>query len=449
MLPVELIKSLEEIKELDIAAFKEVHASGNQVTSIRLNPAKNKFPIADEQQVPWCEHGYYLASRPSFTLNPIFHAGAFYVQEASSMFLWHILNQTIPGSDFSGLKVLDLCAAPGGKSTLLASYFSNALIVSNEVIKSRASILVENITKWGSDNVIVTNNNPAHFKELEHFFDVILIDAPCSGSGLFRKDVDAISEWSEKNVQLCSERQEKIIADIFPCLKENGLLIYSTCSYSKDENEVIVDKLVSEYQFQSIPIPLNKEWNIVETVSDKAAAFGYRFYPHLLQGEGFFIAALRKQSGANTGNYSTQKLIRPSKLEQQAVENFLQATKEYFYFKQGDSVKLLETDYASSLEIIAKHLYIKKAGVEIGIAKGKDIIPHHELAVSTLPLAHFQTVELTKDEALLFLKRKDLMIEAKPGWTLMAHCGLPLGWAKVLPNRLNNYYPTAWRILKD
>jgi 16S rRNA C967 or C1407 C5-methylase (RsmB/RsmF family)/NOL1/NOP2/fmu family ribosome biogenesis protein len=449
VLPLELIKSLEEIKELDIAAFKEVHASGNQVTSIRLNPAKNKFPIADEQPVPWCEHGYYLATRPSFTLNPIFHAGAFYVQEASSMFLWHILKQTISGPNFSGLKVLDLCAAPGGKSTLLASYFSNALIVSNEVIKSRASILVENITKWGSNNVIVTNNNPVHFKELEHFFDVILIDAPCSGSGLFRKDVDAISEWSEKNVQLCSERQEKIIADIFPCLKENGLLIYSTCSYSKEENEVIIDKLVCEYQFQSIPIPVNKEWNIVETVSDKEAAYGYRFYPHSLQGEGFFIAALRKQSGATIGNYSTQKLIRPSKLEQQNAEGFLNVNKPYYFFKQGDAIKLLETAFVSNLEIIAKHLYIKKAGIEIGIAKGKDIIPHHELAVSTLPLTHFHSVELTKEDALLFLKRKDFTIDSKQGWTLITHCGLPLGWAKVLPNRLNNYYPTAWRILKD
>jgi NOL1/NOP2/fmu family ribosome biogenesis protein len=364
------------------------------------------------------------------------------------MFLWEALTQTI-GSETTGLKVLDLCAAPGGKSTLLASYFSDGLVVSNEVIKTRASILVENMTKWGSSNVVVTNNDPAHFSALTNYFDVIVVDAPCSGSGLFRKDPGAIEEWSENNVRLCSQRQERIVADILPCLKQGGTLLYSTCSYSKAEDEDLLDELMTHHSLESVRITIQDSWGIVETQSESNAAYGYRFYPYLTKGEGFFVAAFTKQEGGATGYYSEQKLSLPNKTEQEAINNFMPLPNTYSFFKQGEAIKTIPTAIFPDLQVLAKQLYIKKAGTEIGTIKGKDVIPNHELAMSHLPISHVNKLELNALEAIQYLKRQDLFIESKTGWNLVTHCGLPLGWAKVLPNRMNNYYPQSWRILKD
>src|SRR6478609_4586581 len=294
--PQPLLESLAHVTGFDKKAFEEVHASGEQVVSLRLNPEKSMAngQWSMDEQVPWCAPGRYISKRPSFTLDPLFHAGAYYVQEASSMFIWQAVKQLV-GTD-TQKKVLDLCAAPGGKSTLLASYFTDGLVVANEVIKSRASILVENITKWGSDHVIVTNNDPSHFQSLPGYFDLMVIDAPCSGSGLFRKDPDAINEWSIDNVQLCSQRQQRILADILPALKEDGLLIYSTCSYSVEEDEAIADWLVDEMNMESREIAVDSAWGIVETRSAIQQAYGYRFYPNKLKGEGFFIAAFQKKN---------------------------------------------------------------------------------------------------------------------------------------------------------
>lgn len=294
-IPGKLVASLQGIKGFDKTSFIEVHNTGQQVTSIRINPKKlpqdqkNDYSsqviphlaINNRQKVSWSTHGYYLSERPSFTLDPFFHAGAYYVQEASGMFLEQAIRQTIDLS--RSIKVLDLCAAPGGKSTLIESLISDkSLLVSNEVIKSRASVLEENITKWGAQNAIVTNNDPVSFKWLDNYFDVIVVDAPCSGSGLFRKDAKAIDEWSEDNVQLCSQRQQRILADVYPALKKDGILIYSTCSYSSEENECISDWLLDSFAVASVQLSVRNDQgaeygNIIETISSKHAAFGYRF----------------------------------------------------------------------------------------------------------------------------------------------------------------------------
>jgi 16S rRNA C967 or C1407 C5-methylase (RsmB/RsmF family)/NOL1/NOP2/fmu family ribosome biogenesis protein len=450
-LPSALLTSLQGIKGFNQAAFEAIHTSGEQVTSIRINPLKivdGQWSKVDSKPISWCPYGYYLPERPFFTFDPTFHAGAYYVQEASSMFLWQILTQAI-GTNTNGLKVLDLCAAPGGKSTLLASYFKDGLVVSNDVIKSRANILVENITKWGYDNVVVTNNDPSHFKMLENYFDVIVIDAPCSGSGLFRRDNDAINEWSENNVALCSQRQQRILADVLPALKQGGLLIYSTCSYSKQEDEDIVDWLIEEQQLSTVNCQPSTNEGIIETQSDKHQGFGYRFYPYLTKGEGFFAAAFTKNNGGLFGNYKEQTLAKPSKQEEQMVVDFIGQKSDYSFFKQAEAIRLLPTKWWLDLQILAKCLYIKKAGIEIGTIKGKDVIPHHELAVSILDLPQINTVELTEEEALQYLRRKDLTVQTTKGWCAPTHCGLRLGWMKVLPNRINNYYPQEWRILKE
>ncbi len=308
-IPEKLLQSLAGIKGFNKETFEQIHQSGEQVTSVRFNPKKvssmvngewsinnniQHSPLAIHQKIPWSSQGYYLKERPSFTFDPSFHAGSYYVQEASSMFLEEVLKQT---TDLTKpLRVLDLCAAPGGKSTLIQSLISiESLLVSNEVIKSRANILEENIIKWGATNVVITNNDPKDFSRVENYFDVIVIDAPCSGSGLFRKEPEAINEWSEENVNLCNQRQQRIIADVWNSLKQDGILIYSTCSFSQKEDEDILDWIGDEFSVDSLQLAINKDWNIVETNSSKKNYFGYRFYPDKLKGEGFFIAALQKK----------------------------------------------------------------------------------------------------------------------------------------------------------
>ncbi len=448
-LPPVFLTSLNGVKGFNEADFIDVHTSGEQITSIRLNPLKtnNQQPATSNEKIPWCPYGYYLPERPFFTFDPTFHAGAYYVQEASSMFLWQVLEQTI-GAKTEGLKVLDLCAAPGGKSTLLASYFKDGLVVSNDVIKSRANTLVENITKWGYDNVVVTNNDSSHFKVLENYFDVIVVDAPCSGSGLFRKDKEAINEWSENNVALCNYRQQRITADVLPSLKQGGLLIYSTCSYSKQEDEDILDWLVEEQQLESCKLMVEGT-SIIETQSDKHQAYGYRFYPYLIKGEGFFISAFTKKDGSLIGNYKEQQLIILSKIEAQMASDFIGLINAHIFFKQKEAIRLLPQQWWQDVQILAKHLYIKKAGIEVGTIKGKDVIPHHELAVSILNLPAVTTIQLSEMQARQYLRRKDISIEADKGWAAVTYCGLRLGWIKVLPNRINNYYPQEWRILKE
>jgi 16S rRNA C967 or C1407 C5-methylase (RsmB/RsmF family) len=247
-------------------SFIQAHQIDDAPTSIRLNPFKPSAAKTGEQ-VPWSADGFYLNARPSFTFDPLFHAGCYYVQEASSMFIDHIFKHIRLNTD-DNIKVLDLCAAPGGKSTLLNSAINaDDLLVANEIIKTRVPVLTDNLSRWGQANVIVSNNDPKDIGRLKSFFDVILVDAPCSGSGMFRKDPQAMNEWSENNVELCHQRQERILADILPALKEDGYLIYSTCSYSHQENEDILDWLCLEFDLESVRIPIYKEWGIVETQS--------------------------------------------------------------------------------------------------------------------------------------------------------------------------------------
>ena len=451
-LPQSLLQSLEQVKGFSRKAFEEVHASGEQLTSIRLNALKKSMVHGpwsiDHITVPWCPGAYYLSQRPSFTLDPSFHAGAYYVQEASSMFLWYVLKEVV-GSDTKKI-VLDLCAAPGGKTTLLASYFTDGLVIANEVIKSRAAVLVENITKWGSDHVIITNNDPSHFQSLSGYFDVMVIDAPCSGSGLFRKDPDAVTEWSEDNVQLCSQRQQRILADVLPALKEDGILIYSTCSYSMEEDEAIGDWLVTEMSMENKKLDVPDEWGIIETNSPIQNTFSYRFYPDKVKGEGFFIAVFQKKTSTDHSRFKEQALTMPSKREVLQVNTFITIPESLILFKQSESIRAIQKEWFTNLQVMAKCLYIKKAGIEIGTIKGKDVIPSHELALSLLVRGVFKPIELTMEQALQYLRRKELVLSDAPkGWNLVSYGGLPLGWIKVLPNRINNYYPAEWRILKE
>ncbi|MCW3106760.1 MAG: methyltransferase [Segetibacter sp.] len=451
VLPQSLIDSLTGLPGFDKDTFINVHQNASQVTSIRVNPLKptpaiNDLPV--ERNVPWCETGRYLSERPSFTLDPVFHGGAYYVQEASSMFLDHVVKE-IYKNETAPPRVLDLCAAPGGKSTLLATALPGSFIVSNEVIKTRVGVLAENISKWGSDHVIVTNNDPKDFKRLPGYFDLMVVDAPCSGSGLFRKDTNAIDEWSEANVEMCSLRQRRILTDTIGSLKENGYLIYSTCSYSIQEDEAICDWIVDEFDLQPVKIPVDLSWGIVEAISSKHAAPGYRFYPDKVQGEGFFIACFKQTNAVDNFYGYHNKVAVAAKQIQSIVEPFLKNPRDYLISDQKEIVIASLKKWEEEIATISKTLNVRKSGVAIGTVKGKDLIPHHELALSYLLAADIPYVHLEKGDALKYLRRQDLSLDIeKKGWTIFRYGDINLGWVKVLPNRVNNYYPTNWRILK-
>jgi 16S rRNA C967 or C1407 C5-methylase (RsmB/RsmF family)/NOL1/NOP2/fmu family ribosome biogenesis protein len=463
-LPKEFMASLRGIEGFDAAAFEQMHAGGTQPVSIRLNPMKpapadrmvqmdqqGDVPALAKRKVPWSSLGYYLEERPSFTFDPLFHAGVYYVQEASGMFLEQVLRQTVDLS--RPLKVLDLCAAPGGKSTLIQSLISgDSLLVSNEVIRSRAAILEENIVKWGVANVVITHNDPRDFQRMENYFDVLVVDAPCSGSGLFRREPEAIEEWSMDNVHLCSQRQQRILADCWVALKRGGVLIYCTCSYSKEEDEDILDWLMEQRQASSCKLQIREDWQIVETVS-KRGGYGYRFYPDKLEGEGFFIAAVTKNDGgefAHPRSSSRKSLIgKLTRKEEQLVKIWTREELPLQFIQHDEHINALPEHLGVELPFLQACCYLKKAGVMAGKLAGEDFIPEHELALSTLIAPGLPAVELSKEQAIQYLRKEAVVVDSgQRGWSLTRYQGYNLGWMKILPNRVNNYYPAAWRILK-
>lgn len=442
-LPLPLLDSLSDVKSFDKEAFERIHASGEQVTSIRINPSRQSKIQNLQSKIPWTDFGYYLESRPSFTFDPLFHAGCYYVQEASSMFLEQALKQTVDLS--RPLKVLDLCAAPGGKSTHIQSLLSkDSLLVSNEVIRSRANILKDNIIKWGSENVVVTNNDPKDFSKLENYFDVIVIDAPCSGSGLFRKDPVAIREWSENNVQLCSQRQQRILADVYPALKKGGILVYSTCSYSPQEDEDIVDWFAKEFPIDYSALTIHPDWGIADTGN------GYRFWPHKLKGEGFFLACFLKKEGETTSVVKSRK--QPdllTKNEEVLMKKWIHTEAKYFV-RHVDTVYAWPQEQVHDLSFLLENFKVLYSGILAGEIMRDKLIPAHALAMSRLVVPSIGRIELSKELAIEYLQRKNITLEERTtGWQLVHFRGHPLGWVNVLPNRVNNYYPRELRILKD
>ncbi len=430
-----------------------MHQSPERVTSIRLQQQKISgisavFPQLDTTPVPWTSGGYYLSSRPSFTFDPLFHAGTYYVQEASSMFLEEAIRQTTDTG--APIRALDLCAAPGGKSTLIqGAIHPDSVLVANEVIKTRAALLADNITKWGAANVVVTNNDPRDFTRLPAYFDLMIVDAPCSGSGLFRRDPEAVEEWSQDNVILCSQRQQRILADALPALKPGGVLIYSTCSYAVEEDEEIMDWLMEHFEMENIPLQLRPEWHIVETASVGHKAMGYRFYPDQVRGEGFFIACFRKLGGPAQPPKIKAGFSSLPRKEAELVRPWLQNAEEMALMAHKGEAMALSIPLAKEIALIQKQLYIRKAGVKAGQLTPRELVPDHQLAVSTCIADNLPAAELSLEQALRYLRKEEFTPEgAAKGWNLMRFNGKNLGWAKVLPNRINNYYPKELRILK-
>lgn len=395
-----------------------------------------------ESAVPWCKEGLYLKTRPAFTFDPLFHAGCYYVQEASSMYVSQILKSYLPETP---VIALDMCAAPGGKSTLTISNLpEGSLLVANEVMRQRAQVLSENITKWGASNTIVTSNYAEDFASLGETFDLIICDAPCSGEGMFRKDENAINDWSLENVEICWRRQRDILQNLWDCLKPGGLLIYSTCTFNSLEDEENVDWIVNELGGILLPLNDNPEWEIKNG----------HFFPHLIKGEGFFIAPIRKENkNEDSDSQSNSKkkkkkdnTQKPSPIPKE-IKNWILRAEDFAFFTQNDVFTALPKEHFEFYSRIINVLKVISAGVEIATLKGKQLQPCHSLAMSEeLNPSSFPCIELTLEQAIAYLRTEAIQVEAPKGYILLTYKNHPIGFGKNIGNRVNNLYPSEWRI---
>ncbi len=446
MLPEEFVKRIKSQHYIDsMILLKSLESQAPP--SIRLNRQKwNRVP-AGSTPVKWCDSGFYLSDRPEFTYDPLFHAGCYYSQEASGMFLGTIYEQLF--NDVKNIRVLDLCGAPGGKSTHLASLISqNGFLVTNDVIRSRASTLAENITKWGLSNTIVTQSDPSEFGKIPGFFDLILVDAPCSGEGMFPDQV-ALREWSADNAYFCSVRQKRILKDVWPALKSGGFMIYSTCTFNPDENEKNILWLSDNMECKSERIDIKDPDGITEIKNN--GIYGYGFYPGKIRGGGFFITVIRKTADEK----NKIRMLAPwqhkkiTAHERKTAEGWTSFPGERLY-KSGQSILAIPCSY-NDLSLLSGTLRIIRAGTEIFTAKGTDHQPSHELAMSVcLKKESFPSADLNLQQSLQYLGRGRFYAgDILKGWNLVSYEGIPLGFVNNVGNRVNNYYPVGWRIRKD
>ncbi len=405
--------------------------------SIRLNPLKPAYVAG--LPVPWCTNGRYLPTRPSFTLDPLLHAGAYYVQEASSMLLEQAFLRT--GLQDRDCLALDLCAAPGGKSTHLAALLTKgSLLVCNEVVPARQGPLMENIWKHGRANTVVTGSASATFAALENSFDLVLVDAPCSGEGMFRKDPFARQQWSERLVTNCSRTQHDILRHAWATIRPGGWLVYSTCTWERSENEEQVLDLVRSGA-ELVPVTMEKEWGVVRTDA------GYRCYPHRVTGEGFFITLLRKPGTLQDHQHDEQLAQMPTE-----VAPWLRDSDAFAPREQHGMLYASPARWASTMTLLCQTLRVLSPGIPVAERKGESWRPHAALALNELlaPDA-FPAVDLDREQALTYLRGETALpmgsnADSNRGVRLVRHAGQSLGWMHAAGDRWNNGWPKPWRI---
>ena len=426
-------------------------------TSVRLNPRKMQSIEWEATPIAWSEHGYSLSERPAFTLDAKFHAGAYYVQEASSQFAGYIFSQAAGGKEqCAGLRVLDVCAAPGGKSTHYATLVGDeGLVVANEINRSRAAVLADNARKWGLGNMVVTCNDSAHVADFEQWFDVVAVDAPCSGEGMFRKSDEAGEQWSEANVRMCAERQWEIVQNAYAALKEGGLLIYSTCTFNREEDEELVERICKEWgeEMEAVPtIEVGKEWGVV--VGEVGVFQTFRFFPHRVKGEGMFMAVARKRglgsSRRRTPKARREVLTAVDKRSAQELERWLLGPEKMRFFGAGDTLYACRAEHFDEIKALSSRLAVIYSGVAMGQIFKNRLKPDGALAFYVgLNRDAVPQCEVSHEVALQFLRKQDM--EAEPfeeGVNLVTCEGHPLGFVKRVGGRVNNMYPNSLRILK-
>lgn len=470
-LPADFIDQMQQLLGEDEAQkLCHVLTQTPSCTSVRLNASKyfqqhqqaeaaraessSQTPnLSFDKVVPWCAEAYYLHERPRFTFDPRLHAGAYYVQEAASMFIAQAYARI--AQDFQPQRLLDLCAAPGGKSTLWRSLLPDeALLVANEIVKQRAQILAENLSKWGHPDTICTCAAAQDFADLQGFFDVVAADVPCSGEGMFRKDENARSEWSRTAVLNCAQRQRDIIGNIWDCLREGGYLVYSTCTFNREENEDNVEFICRELGAELVPIPTVEEWQIKGDCTQQNLAV-YRFFPHHSEGEGLFLALLRKTTPSAAPRKPKRNKDKGTNIAPAVAKNlltWLKTPESFTLLQEQDQYIALRKTLSEDMQRIAQQVSCLSRGVALATEKGKKLIPQHALALSTeLSETAFPRIALSHEQAIAYLRRESLTLppDTPRGYIVLCYEGLPLGFANNLGTRANNLYPEAWRIRKQ
>ena len=445
-LSADFIAQMRAILPDEADALLDAITSTEPSVAIRVNPLKAPAHAASAlRRVPWCDAGRYLAEREPFTFDVDFQSGRYYVQDASSMFIHHVLRHLVK----EPVRYLDLCAAPGGKTTTAISALpQGSMVVANEIVNARARVLCENLQKWGAPRCVVTCNAPHHFGRLSHFFDVVAADVPCSGEGMMRKDEQARRQWSPTLVKQCADLQRSIIADVWDALRPGGLLIYSTCTYNTLENEQMLAWMVHEYGAEPVAVPVPEQWHIHPAIEGNLPC--YRFMPHRTEGEGLFMAVLRKpEAPLKEVRLKKAKATKAKPLPVPKDVRFRLKDADHFDFSVvNDEVVAVPADMAPIMPAFAD-LNVMHMGVNVGAIKGKNCVPSHSLALSSaLNPAAFPTCEVDYLAAMAFLRGEALSLPQAPrGYVLLTYHSQPIGFVNNLGNRANNLYPKAWRVL--
>ena len=449
MFPQDFISSMEQ--RMGAEECRRLLDALNQepTTSIRFNP----FKVAERPEgcaVPWNRYGFYLDERPLFTLDPLMHGGMYYVQEASSMFVEELYRQVF--GDREDVRVLDLCAAPGGKTTLYSTLVGvDGMVLANEPVRNRAMVLADNVKRWGIGNVAVTCNDPAQIGAYEQMFDLLAIDAPCSGEGMFRKNHDARKEWSASNVDMCAARQRRIIADSWAALKPGGVLIYSTCTFNAQEDEGVVEWIAETFDCEPVDIDIPDSWGISRT--EAAGMQCFHFYPHLTRGEGFFAAIVRKGDGRSKAKMPKSRKTPFAELDKRSISLLQEWVErpEYVRFMQvgEDTMYGYYRAQYPAIKALAEGLNMIYSGVCMGQIFGKKLKPDHSLALfHELNRANCSVAEFDREQVLNYLRRAEHDISPmSEGLNLICYEGVPVGWSKRIGNRANTLLPSAFRIV--
>ena len=440
-LPEAFIDQLRELLPEEWEALAKAITSSEPSVAVRVNEARGVSVPECTERVPWCEQGFYLGDRPAFTFDTDWHAGRYYVQDASSMFITHVIRSFI----HEPVCYLDLCAAPGGKTTAaIQALPQGSMTVANEIVSPRARVLADNIIRWGDPRCVVTSNAPAQVGKLTRFFDVIAADVPCSGEGMMRKDDEAVSQWSPGLVEQCAQRQREILAGVWPALRPGGLLIYSTCTYNRQENEDIAEFIVHELGATSLEVPVEDCWNIHPAIGSDCHC--YRFMPHRVNGEGLFMAVFRKNG--DMPRELPRIKDKTSKKADETGKDWLACPDEYAIGQQGDLSIAVPLDIRREIVTLRTSLNVLHAGIELATVMGRKVMPHHALAMSTARAeGAFPVCEVDYPTALRYLRGESIIVNGPRGHVLIAHEGAVLGFANNLGNRANNLYPKPQRIL--
>lgn len=450
-LPERFVSLMDRI---GLPGLPDALAEGSPEVSVRFNRGKLPCQFEGAARVPWCDRGIYLPSRPSFTLDPAFHQGRYYVQEAASMFHSAVVEHLVTLLPPRPLRVLDACAAPGGKTTAVADVLpEGSLVVANEYVPSRAAVLRENIIKWGAPGMIVTRGDTESLSRLRDTFDIIVADVPCSGEGMMRKDPEAVAQWSEGLVAECAARQREIAANLWKALSPGGFLIYSTCTFNRSENEENVAYIIDSLGGESVGIPVEPSWAISPGIDTPHHC--YRFIPGVTRGEGLFVSVIRKPGSPSLSTVSSRKekkLGRRSKggdaVPPQVVE-WLACPERFAITSVSGRITAFPAEHAGLLKAVGEAVDVIHEGVTLATVKGRDIIPAHALAMSTaLRRGTFPGVEVDRDTALRYLhgEAPTLPSGSPRGYLLLTFGSSPLGWVKNLGSRCNSLYPQPWRI---